>query len=540
MALLEVTDLSVSYRPRDHAPHHAVRAVSFTVGEGEFVGLVGESGCGKSTLGNAVLHLLERPARLEGGRVDFDGERIDGMSDDQLRGIRWVSLSTVFQSSMNSLNPVLTVGAQFRDTFRAHRAPGSRARARELLRMVDLDADVLDAYPHELSGGMKQRVALALALALSPRLVVLDEPTTGLDVLVQRRILDRLRELQAQLGFAVLFVSHDIGTVLELSDRVLVMLDGEIVEQSTPDALLAGPDHPYSARLLDAYRLTSGTVAKAGAASEAAPLLSMSGVGKVYRVGRGRTRRTVTALTDVSIVLREGRVSALVGQSGSGKSTIARLLLGMERPDGGTITLTRAGFPDCAVGSLRGAKLREYRATTQLVFQDPFSSLNPASTVEYILSRPLQNYGRASASELRQRVIALLEQVGLTPAERYVDKLPHQLSGGQRQRVVIARALAADPAVLIADEPVSMLDVSIRADILDLLRRLVADRGIAMLYITHDLLSARALADEVTVLEGGRVREQGTASDVIDNARHPYTRELLAAIPNPFARADGA
>ncbi|WP_158866596.1 ABC transporter ATP-binding protein [Leifsonia sp. AG29] len=539
VALLEVTDLSVVYRPRDHAPHHAVRNVTFTVEKGEFVGLVGESGCGKSTLGNAILQLLSKPAAVEGGSVVFDGRRLDRMSDDELRAIRWVSLSTVFQSSMNSLNPVLTIATQFRDTFRAHRAPASRDRAAELLRMVDLEESVLDAYPHELSGGMKQRVALALALALSPELVVLDEPTTGLDVLVQRRILDRLRTLQAELGFAVLFVSHDIGTVLELSDRVLVMLDGEIVEQSTPAELLAGPEHPYSTMLLDAYRVTSGAVGKTTAAEPADALLTMRDVRRSYRVGRGRTRRTVTALDGVSLTLREQTVTALVGQSGSGKSTIARLLLGMERPDSGTIDLTLPGAAPVSVGSLRGRRLRDYRATVQLVFQDPFSSLNPASTVAYTLSRPLLNYGGVKRGELRDRAAELLEQVGLSPASRFLDKLPHQLSGGQRQRVVIARALAANPAVLIADEPVSMLDVSIRAEILELLKGLVADRGIAMLYITHDLLSARALADDVTVLQDGTVREQGTSSEVIDGASHEYTRELLAAIPDPFSRVGG-
>lgn len=536
MTLLTVTDLSVVYRPRDHAPHHAVKGVTFSVADGEFVGLVGESGCGKSTLAAAVLQLLERPACVESGSVVFDGAPLDGMTDDQLRGIRWVALSTVFQSSMNSLNPVLTIGAQFADTFRAHGRPASRQRAAELLRMVDLDEQVLAAYPHELSGGMKQRVALALALALGPRLVVLDEPTTGLDVLVQRRILDRLRELQAELGFAVLFVSHDMGTVLELSDRVLVMLDGELVEQSTPAELLAGAAHPYAERLLDAYRVTSAATTKAGTGPVEPPVLTMTGVGKSYRVGRGRGRRVVTALDDVSLTLRARTVSALVGQSGSGKSTIARLLLGMERPDTGSVSLTIPDAAPVAVGALSGRRLRDYRATVQLVFQDPFSSLNPANTVEYILSRPLRNYGGVTGDEQRERVCDLLEQVGLTPAQRFVDRLPHQLSGGQRQRVVIARALAADPAVLIADEPVSMLDVSIRAEILELLRHLVADRGIAMLYITHDLLSARALADEVTVLEGGRVMEQGTAAAVIDQAVHPYTRALLAAIPDPFAR----
>jgi peptide/nickel transport system ATP-binding protein len=540
MALLDVENLSVIYKPRDHPEHQAVRDATFQIDDGEFVGLVGESGCGKSTLGNAILHLLSKPAYVNGGSVTFDGDRIDRMTDDQLRSLRWVKLSTVFQSSMNSLNPVTTVGAQFLDTFKAHRVGGNKRaaleRAADLLQMVDLEPRVLSSYPHELSGGMKQRVALALALALRPKLVLLDEPTTGLDVLVQRRILDRLRELQAEFGFAVLFVSHDIGTVLEMSDRVMVMLDGEIVEQATPAELLAGASHPYSEQLLDAYRVTSGTGAKVRSTEERPPLLTMTDVSKTYRVGRGSKRQLTEALRGVSLTLRTRTVSALVGQSGSGKSTIARMLLGMERPDDGAITLERDGEAPISVGTLSGRQLREYRGSVQMVFQDPFSSLNPTRTVAYILSRPLLNYGGATRTDVRARSEELLEQVGLTPASRYIDKLAHQLSGGQRQRVVIARALAADPSILIADEPVSMLDVSIRAEILELLRRLVVDRELAMLYITHDLLSARALADDVTVLENGLVVEHGDTEQVIDHASHHYTRELLAAVPNPFSR----
>ncbi len=539
MALLDVKNLSVRYAPRDHPPHQAVKSASFTIEEGEFVGLVGESGCGKSTLGNAVLQLLSKPASINGGEVWFDGQRIDTMKHEHLRTIRWVQLSTVFQSSMNSLNPVLTVGAQFLDTLNGRSWVGrsggdALARAADLLAMVDLEARVLSAYPHELSGGMKQRVAMALALALNPKLVILDEPTTGLDVLVQRRILTRLRELQTQFGFAVLFISHDIGSVLEMSDRVMVMLDGEIVEQATPDTLLTSPEHPYSNLLLDAYRVSSGTEAKPQRAHEHEAVLSLVQVSKHYRVGRGKRAETVTALRDISLTLRAHSVTALVGQSGSGKSTIARMLLGMERPDSGQVLLHGADGTDTSVGELGSRALRHYRANVQMVFQDPFSSLNPALSVAYILSRPLLNYGKVPKDAVRPRTLELLEQVGLTPASRFIDKLAHQLSGGQRQRVVIARALAASPTILVADEPVSMLDVSIRAEILDLLRTLVRDNELAMLYITHDLLSARALADEVAVLESGQIVEQGSAGDVIDRSQHPYTRELLAAIPNPF------
>jgi peptide/nickel transport system ATP-binding protein len=539
MALLEVRDLSVVYRPRDHAAMHAVRGVSFDVEAGDFIGLVGESGCGKSTLGNAILQLLSKPAAVDGGSVTFDGIRIDQLDQAAMRRLRWVSLSTVFQSSMNSLNPVLTVGRQFADTFRAHREADDgrtiRARSIELLGMVSLEPHVLASYPHELSGGMKQRVALALALALRPKLVLLDEPTTGLDVLVQRRILNRLRELQAEFGFAVLFISHDIGTVLEMSDRVMVMYRGQIVEQATSSELLATPKHEYTISLLDSYRLTLNAMAKDAAELQHPVILQVLEASKRYTVGRGKTRKHVDALDTVSLTLREHTVSALVGQSGSGKSTIARLLLGVERPDSGRVSFTPDGADELVVSELKGRRLRDYRRHVQMVFQDPFSSLNPTRTLEYILSRPLINYGGVKRAQLRAEVGVLLESVGLSPASTYIDKLPHQLSGGQRQRVVIARALAANPRVLIADEPVSMLDVSIRAEILELLRDLVVDRNLAMLYITHDLLSARALADDVTVLEGGRVVEHGEADQVINNSKHEYTRELLAAVPDPFA-----
>ncbi len=617
MALLEVENLSVTYRPRDSAAVRAVDQVSLRVEQGEFVGLLGESGCGKSTLGHAILRLLEKPAAITGGSITFDGRVVTHLDEDELRPLRWADLSTVFQSSMNSLNPVITVREQFADTFVAHPdVAGARVdvdeRAGRLLDMVSLDRAVLRRYPHELSGGMKQRVALALALALEPRFVLLDEPTTGLDVVVQRDILDRLRELQRELGFAVLFISHDLGMVMEMADRVMVMYAGEIVEDQPADAMAAAQLHPYSAGLLGSYAdprdevvqvafvpgrppdlsrthngclfeprcLVSvdacrtehpallsaalgqarcllveraaddgsaqvraapaplarlGTVFSAGAEPRARgaadtegsePVLVVEGVGKTYRTKRGLRSTTNRAVHDVSFALRPGRVSALVGQSGSGKTTIARLLTGVERPSEGAVR-----FKDIRVDKLRRRALRRYRRHVQLIFQDPFSALNPARTVGYALSRPLHNHLGMNGDQARARACELLEAVGLSPAGQYLDKLPGQLSGGQRQRVVIARALAPEPEVVIADEPISMLDVSIRAEIVELLDTLVRDRGIAMLYITHDLLSARLLADEVMVLNQGVMVERGPTRTVIGQAKDPYTRRLLAAIP---------
>ncbi|GAA1028066.1 ABC transporter ATP-binding protein [Virgisporangium ochraceum] len=611
MTLLSVQNLSVTYTPRDHAAVRAVHDVSFTVDDNEFVGLLGESGCGKSTLGNAILRLLTPPARISGGTVEFNGRDITTASQDELRDMRWVDLSTVFQSSMNSLNPVIRVEDQFEDTFEAHReAP--RTDPAELLRMVSLEPHVLKAFPHELSGGMKQRVALALALALRPKLVLLDEPTTGLDVVVQRSILDELRTLRERLGFAVIFISHDLGTVLELADRVMVMYGGELVEDRPAAEMLRDPRHPYTRGLLGSYadpRLAEvkvsyipgrppdlsrehrgclftarcpyaedqcrethpdllenhgglvrchvaqqerlpdpppgavegaapiGAFSTVSPASDTAevevrPVLTVENVSMTYRTRRGLRTSSTEAVRDVSLALFGGRVTALVGQSGSGKSTIARLVTGVERPTSGTVS-----FGETRVDKLRGRALRNYRRHVQMVFQDPFSALNPTRTVAYALSRPLVNYRGLRGGAVRDRAAELLESVGLSPAGQFLDKLPHQLSGGQRQRVVTARALAPEPEILIADEPISMLDVSIRAEILELLGDLARTRRLAMLYITHDLLSARLLADEVLVLNKGRLVESGATLDVIGSAQDDYTRLLLESIPNPFARA---
>lgn len=611
MALLDVHDLSVAYLTRKRPPVRAVNDVSFSIEPGEIVGLVGESGSGKSTLGNAVLRLLQPPGAITGGEVLFEGQDLTKLNEHQLRRMRWRDLSTVFQSSMNSLNPVITIEAQFKDAIRAHQRMSDsaiRRRSAELLEMVDIDPSFVRFYPHELSGGMKQRVNLAMALVLEPKFVLLDEPTTGLDVIVQRSILENLRRIQQEQGFAVLLVSHDLGTVMEVSDRVMVMYAGEIVEEQTTQEMLREPQHPYTRGLLDSYAdpkeleveisyiegrppdlskplegclfaprcvdridvcwrqspgyttFASGRVrchvasmwlqkpdgdglpmrhefesaifAEHHEAKEApTPVLQVEHINKTYSRRRGFKSSTVEAVVDVSFTLERGQVTALVGQSGSGKSTIARMVTGVERPDSGTITMDGS----IQVNQLSGKALRKYRSRVQYVFQDPFSALNPSHTVRDILTRPLRNYRDISRGDIRTEIEAMLEQVGLTPGDQFIDKLPHQLSGGQRQRVVVARALAPKPEIIIADEPISMLDVSIRAEILQLLDELVKGRGISMLYITHDLLSARLLADDIIVLQDGRVVEQGDASQVITTPEHDYTRLLLDSIPNPFA-----
>lgn len=617
--VLDVQHLTVRYSPKLHPALDAVRDVSFSIAPGEFVGLIGESGSGKSTLGNAILQLTERPGKVTGGKVLFKGQDLTQLNAKKLQPIRWRDVSTVFQSSMNSLNPVTRVAAQFRDAIELHsplRGNQVDERVRELFDLVMIDHKFITAYPHELSGGMRQRVNLALALANQPELVVLDEPTTGLDMIVQRNILDNVRSLQKDQGFAVLFISHDIGTVLNMSDRILVMYAGRIVETHDSSSIIEHPLHPYTKGLLGSYgnpqaetveisyvpgrppdltqphtgclfaprcpeamdicresdpklepigdaeaacfvaqlqhsapdtpglptptRYFDGpkfvkTIDETTAALQQPVLLTVDHVDKVYRTRRGLSMVSTPAVTDVSFELRRGMVTALVGQSGSGKSTLGRLITGVEKPTKGDVVFTKNG-EQVHVPQLGSRALRNYRRDVQMVFQDPYSALNPNKSLAYLLNRPLKNFRSMSGTERRAEIDRLLERVALTPVSKYRNRYPHELSGGQRQRVVIARALAADPELIVADEPISSLDVSIRAEVLELLNDLVHESDVGVLYITHDLLSARMLADEVIVLHQGSIVEQGTSVDVIREPQHDYTKRLLEAIPHPFAQ----
>jgi len=551
MAILEISDFDVSYVTKSRPPFEAVKDANLTIGDGEIVGLVGESGSGKSTLGNAAIRLLDPPGTITRGKTVFMGTDITRMNEDQLRAMRWKELATVFQSSMNSLNPVINIEKQFLDAIQAHSSQSdmqARRRAEDVLEVVNIEPSYLKFFPHELSGGMKQRVALALSLVLEPKFLLLDEPTTGLDVVVQQTILDNLKAAQRHYQFAVLMISHDLGAIMEIADRVVVMYEGELVDDQPAQQLLQSPKHPYSKMLLDSYKLLwvtpdeldpNGGTKKIGDAfnqptvvppdKSESVVLKVSNLTKTFSRRRGFKTTTVEAVKDVSFELQRGRITALVGQSGSGKSTIARLITGIEHATTGSIV-----FGNTDVNTLRGKSLKQYRSHIQMVFQDPYSALNPAHTILHSLMRPLQNYKGMKSKQARARAIEMLEQVGLTPASLFMNKNPHQLSGGQRQRVVVARALAPDPEIIIADEPTSMLDVSIRAEILEVLNRLVRDTDIAMLFVTHDLLSARLLADEIMVLNKGEVVESGRAEEIIANPKHPYTQLLLSSIPNPF------
>ena len=550
MELLRVENLSVEYDAPGQEPVKAVKDVSFSLDQGEFVGLVGESGSGKSTLGFAVTRLSKPPARISRGRVLFGGKDITILSQEELRRQRCGGFAMVLQSGMNALNPVRTVRKHFVDIYKAHGNVGKKdyeVHSKQLVEKVGLQDSVLDAYPGELSGGMRQRVSISLALALEPKLMVFDEPTTALDVLVQHEVMGTIRELQRQEGFTAILISHDLGVVLESTQRVLVMHNGRIVEDAPSERILTDPQADYTKMLLSHYgdpraehvsvpglkprgeAAASGSVGgtPSQADDEEDMTVTVTGVSKIYPP-RKRSEDSVTAVNNVSFTLSPGQSLALVGASGSGKSTIAKMLTGVERPTSGNITLGGRRVDQMK----RRKDLRSLRSDIQMIFQDPYAALNPLHTVEYTLTRPIFNYTDLRGGDARRRMLELLDTVGLTPVEQYAAKLPHQLSGGQRQRVVIARALASNPHVLVADEPVSMLDMTLRAGILALLDDLRARLNVSMLYITHDLLSARLITDSIMVLNKGTVVERGQTAQVLQHPENDYTIKLLDAIPS--------
>jgi peptide/nickel transport system ATP-binding protein len=527
--LLAVDGLTVDYL-QDTGPVRAVDGVSFQVAPGEVFGLVGESGSGKSTLAQALLRLLLPPAVIAGGRVLLRGRDLVAASSKELLAVRGRQVSLVPQSGMNALNPLLPVTRQIADAIRAHEVVAlgpARSQARELCQKLGLPPAAADGYPHELSGGMRQRAVIAMALALRPGLLILDEPTAALDVILARDILAQILALQAELRFSVLFISHDLALTLALCARVGVLHRGQLVETGPARELLGNPQHPYTRTLLGAYQSTARATPLRAPAPSGPALLSVRGLSKTFVSGWGAGARRVRAVDDVSFDLRPGEALALVGESGSGKSTILRLIARLIAPNQGEIVWQGRNV----LAEERRASLR-YRAGVQMIFQDPFAALNPARRVAYHLQRALQLHGpRLDSAERQRRMHALLESVGLTPPDEVAARYPHQLSGGQRQRVCIARALAVAPALILADEPASMLDASIRLEVQAILQRLKAERGLSFLYVTHDLVGARAFADRMLVLHGGRIVESGPTAELLDRPAHPYTAQLLAALP---------
>ncbi|MFC9994722.1 ABC transporter ATP-binding protein [Nocardia sp. NPDC127526] len=523
--LLTIENLGVEYRGSTGTTT-AVAGASLHIERGETVALVGESGSGKSTLAHAVIGLLNG-GTVTGGEITFAGERLDRAGERALQRIRGARIGLVPQDPGTSLNPVLRIGDQVAEVLRIHgRADRRTARAEAIgiLEAAGLDRPEVRArqFPQDLSGGQRQRVLIGIALACTPELVIADEPTSALDVTVQRRILDHLAERTRESGTSVLLITHDLAVAAERADRIVVMRGGEIVETGTAADVLGNPQHEYTRRLLAAAPgLDHDWRPRPAAARDGEPLLSAHGLHKTFRIARGVS---LTAVDDVSLTIARGETLAVVGESGSGKSTTARIVARLAAADTGTVT-----FDGRDIARLRGAQLRELRRRIQVVYQNPYVSLNPKLTIAQIVSEPLQAFGIGERRTRRDTVAELLDQVAL-PSD-YLDRRPAELSGGQRQRVAIARALALRPELLVLDEPVSALDVSVQAQILELLERLQAELHLAYLFISHDLAVVRRLADRVAVMRQGVIVETAPTADIFDSPRHAYTRELLAAVP---------
>jgi len=528
--LLRITDLQVSYgTPRHRTP--ALHGVSLAVGRGETVAVVGESGSGKSTTAHAVIQLLPPGGRIDAGRVELDGEDLAGYSESRMRAVRGARIGLIPQDPMSSLNPLTKIGKQVAEALKVHGRLHSDPHEQAVLLLQDAGlpnaARVAGQYPHQLSGGMRQRVLIAIALACDPALVIADEPTSALDVTVQKVILDHIEQKKRELGASVLFITHDLGVAADRADRIVVMNAGEVVEDGTVDQVLGSPRDAYTRRLLGSAPSLSSTVLYSAPSASGAPVVSVRDLRKTFSSSEGET----VAVEGTSFDIAAGETLGIVGESGSGKSTTARLLLKLEEADSGSIVLDGVD-----ISRLGGGALRPHRRQMQMVYQNPYSSLSPHLTVGDIVTEPLRIHRLAGRAERRERADELLKAVALNPG--MASRRAAELSGGQRQRVAIARALALEPKLIVCDEAVSALDVSVQAQILELLATVQADRGVAYLFITHDLAVVRQIAHRVLVMQNGRVVEEGATPDVFESPQEEYTRELLRAIPGRSATAD--
>ncbi|MBY8976787.1 ABC transporter ATP-binding protein [Rhodobacteraceae bacterium NNCM2] len=534
MPVLSIEDLTISL-PKGADREHAVSKCSYTIEKGEILCVVGESGSGKSMTANALMGLLPEGVTVSGGSANFGGRDILRLPEGERRELRGARIAMIFQEPMTALNPLMRIGDQIAEVFEAHKRHSQaerRARALDLVREVGLPdpEKIIRAYPFQLSGGQRQRAMIAMALALEPELLIADEPTTALDVTTQAQILKLILDLRTNHGMAVMFITHDFGVVAEIADKVIVMRHGEIVERGSAQQVLESPQHDYTKRLLDA--IPSDLVAQSVEVQNA-PALEIKSLNKVYRTGGGFMKpvREVRAIDDISLQIAKGEVLGLVGESGSGKSTLGRAVVRLVTPDSGQILV---GGTDMA--ALDEAELRRARHKVQMVFQDPYASLNPRHRILRALTDGPIAKG-VPKQQAQDRARELMEIVGL--GAEAVERFPHEFSGGQRQRIGIARALAMDPELIIADEAVSALDVSIQAQVLDLLRELRSSMDLSILFITHDLRVAAQLCDRIAVMQKGKLVEIGAVSDVFLNPQDAYTRRLLAAVPgSDWGRAE--
>ncbi|MEO1000217.1 MAG: ABC transporter ATP-binding protein, partial [Pseudomonadota bacterium] len=540
--LLRVEDLSIAFGGRG-GPTPVVEGVSFTVGRGETVALVGESGSGKTLTGKAVLRILPRGAKITGGSITLVGKggetRLDTLSEREMRTLRGGRIAMIFQEPMSSLSPLHTIGNQVAESLRLHHgvegAEGRKACLETFESVGFPDPErAWESYPFELSGGLRQRAMIAMAMICRPDLLIADEPTTALDVTTQAQVLDLIRCLQEETGMAMIMITHDLGVVANMADRVVVMQRGKVVEKGRTETILTHPGHGYTKALIAAApEIPEERPVDIGGVKDpilAAWNLSKTFTGRMTRLGAQAA--AVKAVADVEMAVGRGETLAIVGESGSGKSTVANLLLRAIDPDPGAHILFKgADGIEVDVAEMDAAALKAFRRRVQIVMQDPFSSLSPRMSVLDILTEPLEVHGIGDRRSRRDKAAELMKKVGLSPD--HLGRFPHAFSGGQRQRICIARALALGPEMIICDEPTSALDVSVQAQVLDLLTGLRADLGLSYLFISHDLKVVAEIADRVAVMRRGRIVEQAPAKVLFAEPRHPYTRALIAASPEP-------
>ncbi|MBD2662959.1 ATP-binding protein of ABC transporter [Richelia sinica FACHB-800] len=537
-ALFSIENLRVAYPQRGGENlTWAVDDVSFTLQPGEKMGLVGESGCGKSTLGRAAMRLLPPDSQVE-GKVNFQGDSVFDLTPPQLRKFRGEAVALIFQDPMTRLDPLMTIGNHCLETLQAHSPELSKQQAKEkalaTLEKVKIPPSRWNQYPHEFSGGMRQRVAIALALLLNPKLIVADEPTTSLDVTVSAQILQELTRLCGEENMALLLISHDLAMVAEYCDRIGVMYQGKMVEMGPTSSVFGNPQHEYTRSLLQAaLHIQAGEDNFTPIRIEETPILRVSELKQHYTIEPNFIERlfkgegqTIKAVDGINLDLYPGEILGLVGESGCGKSTLSRTILQLIPPTGGKVE-----FLGQELTSLSRQEVRASRRQMQMVFQDPHACLNPAMTVGQSIADPLFIHHLADAAKAKEQVLWMLEKVGLTPAEVYYQRYPSDLSGGQQQRVAIARALITRPKLVICDEPVSMLDASVQSQVLDLMLQLKAEFDLTYLFITHDLWLARFLCDRIAVMNGGKIVEIGPTKEIFAHPQHPYTKTLLAAAP---------
>ena len=532
--LLEVSNLAVHFGGGDNLVK-AVDGVSFSVAAGETLVMVGESGSGKSITAMAISRLLPPVARIESGKVVLAGEDLFRLPEYRMRDIRGAAIGMIFQEPQSSLNPVMTIGAQIGETLTRHkglRGAALKSRVIELLDAVGIDEPErrLKEYPHQFSGGMKQRVMVAIALAADPKLLIADEPTTALDVTIQAQVLDLIKSQQRRRDMGILFITHDLAVAHQVADNVLVMRNGVIVERGERDAFYSNPQHAYSKQLFDALPSWEKRVREgySPTSDTRETILSVQGLKVYYPIKKGIFRRTVgyvKAVDGIDLEIEKGRTLAVVGESGSGKTTMGKGILQLTNSYEGTVE-----YEGTDLGKIDAATLRRLRSDLQIVFQDPYSSMNPRMMVGDIIKEGMIAQGIGANHEERDRRVAeLLEQVGLETG--YARRYPHEFSGGQRQRICIARALAVEPRLIVCDEPTSALDVSVQAQILELLRALQDRLELTYLFVTHNIGVVAYLAHKVAVMYQGRIVEYGDVEQVLHRPQHDYTRKLLAAVP---------